>query len=33
MRMQLSFLFPKLSKEQKTKMLEKELKQLNQEPR
>ncbi len=33
MRMQLSFLFPKLSKEQKKKMLEKELKQLEQEPR
>jgi hypothetical protein len=33
MRMQIAFLFPKLSKEQKTKMLEKELKQLNQEPR
>ena len=33
MRMQLAFLFPKLSKEQETKMLEKKLKQLEQEPR
>ena len=33
MRMQLAFLFPKLSKEQKKKMLEKKLKQLEQEPR
>jgi len=32
MRMQLAFLFPKLSKEQKKKMLEKKLKQLEQEP-
>jgi len=33
MRLQISFLFPKLSKEQETKMLEKKLKQLAQEPR
>src|SRR5713226_4488318 len=33
MRIQLAFLFPKLSKEQETKMLEKKLKQLEQEPR
>jgi hypothetical protein len=32
MRLQISFLFPKLSKEQKKKMLENELKQLGQEP-
>src|SRR6266849_6200135 len=32
MRLQISFLFPKLSKEQKKKMLEKTLKQLEQEP-
>jgi hypothetical protein len=32
MRLQISFLFPKLSKEQKKKMLERELKQLEQEP-
>jgi hypothetical protein len=31
MRLQISFLFPKLSKEQETKMLEKKLKQLAQE--
>jgi len=33
MRLQISFLFPKLSKEQKTMMLKKELKQLEQEPK
>ena len=32
MRLQISFLFPKLSKEQETKMLENKLKQLEQEP-
>ncbi len=33
MRLQISFLFPKLSKEQKTMLLKKELKQLEQEPK
>ena len=33
MRLQISFLFPKLSKEQKKMMLENNLKQLEQEPR
>ncbi len=32
MRMQLAFLFPKLSKEQEKKMLEQKLKQLEQQP-
>ena len=33
MRLQISFLFPKLSKEQKKMLLGKELKQLEQEPK